>query len=174
MYPVWWRSSLQACHFWTSAWNARPWKRPFAVGCYVFIFLALFGLGALSYKGDHGDAGYDAQLTSQAKATEEFMKQPFQPEVVGASVGGNAASADPLVAQGKKLFAARACSACHGEGGTGGPIAPALTGIQKKFDADHLAAMLTTPTPQMKAKGMPPVTLPPADMKALVAYLESL
>jgi hypothetical protein len=28
----------------------RPWKRPVAVTIYVFIFLALFGLGALSYR----------------------------------------------------------------------------------------------------------------------------
>ncbi len=65
----------------------RPWKRPFAIGCYVCIFLALFGLGALSYHSDHADAGYDAQLTAQAKATEDFMKQPFQEEVVGGPAG---------------------------------------------------------------------------------------
>lgn len=154
----------------------RPWKRPFAIGCYVCIFLALFGLGALSYHSDHADAGYDSQLTAQAKATEDFMKQPFQEEVIGGPATGaaSAAAVDPEIAKGKKLFAAKACSACHGEGGTGGPIAPALTGIQKKLDAAHLAAVLETPTPEMTKKGMPPVKLPPEDMKALVAYVSSL
>ena len=153
----------------------RPWKRPFAVGCYVFIFLALFGLGGQSYRSDHGDPGYDAQLTAQAKATEEFMKQPFEEEVIGGpATSASAAANDPLVAQGKKLFAAKACSACHGQDGAGGPIAPALAGIHKRFDADHLTALLESPTPQMTAKGMPPVKLAPADMKALVAYVGSL
>jgi len=59
----------------------RPWKRPVAVGAYVFIFLALFGLGGLSHQSDHADPGYDSQVTAQAKATEEFMKKPFEPEV---------------------------------------------------------------------------------------------
>ena len=74
----------------------RPWKRPFAIGCYVCIFLALFGLGALSYHSDHGDAGYDAQLTAQAKATDEFMKQPFQEEVVGGAATGGARRPQPI------------------------------------------------------------------------------
>ena len=33
---------------------------------------------------------------------------------------------------------------------------------------------LKTPTPEMTKKGMPPVKLPPDDMKALVAYVSSL
>ena len=61
----------------------RPWKRPVAVGTYVFVFIALFGLGARSYTSDHGDAGYNAQLIAQQKATEEFMQKPFEPETTG-------------------------------------------------------------------------------------------
>ncbi len=154
----------------------RPWKRPIAVGCYVFIFLALFGLGGLSYHSDHSDPGYDAQLIQQGKATADFMKQPFEAEVVGAGAAAASAApaADPLVAKGKKLFEGNACSACHGEGGAGGPIAPALVGIHKKFDADHLTAVLKTPTAKMTAGGMQPVSLSPDDLKALVAYLGSL
>jgi mono/diheme cytochrome c family protein len=153
----------------------RPWKRPFAVGCYVFIFLALFGLGGLSYRGDHADPGYDAQLTAQAKATDDFMKQPFQPEVSGgATAAASAASSDPQVAQGAKVFTAHFCNACHGTNGAGGPMAPALTGIHKRLDADHLVALFNAPTEKMTKGGMPKVTLPDADMKALVAYLGSL
>ncbi len=153
----------------------RPWKRPFAVGCYVFIFLALFGLGGLSYRADHADAGYDAQLIAQGKATEEFMKQPFEAEVVGGvAATASSAAVDPLVAQGSKIFSAKFCNACHGAGGSGGPAAPALKGIHNKLDADHLTTLLNAPTAKMSAAGMRPVDLPAADMKALVAYLGSL
>jgi hypothetical protein len=57
----------------------RPWKRPIAVCTYCFDFLALFGLGAGSYRSDHRDPGYSAQLAAQAAQTEAFMHQPFQP-----------------------------------------------------------------------------------------------
>ena len=150
----------------------RPWKRPVAVGTYVFIFLALFGLGGLSYRSDHGDPSFEAQLIAQAKATDEFMKKPFEPEVSGVSAASQ--TSDPLVAQGSKIFSAHFCNACHGNGGVGGPAAPALKGIHQRLDADHLAALLQSPTPKMTAGGMQPLKLPPDEMKALVAYLGSL
>jgi len=150
----------------------RPWKRPVAVTVYVFIFLALFGLGGLSYRSDHGDPGYEAQLIAQAKATEEFMKEPFEAESPAAVVA--APAGDPLVAQGSKSFAAQSCNACHGDGGVGGPAGTALTGIHQRFDADHLATLLKSPTPKMTAGGMQPLDLPGDEMKALVAYLGSL
>jgi len=148
----------------------RPWKRPVAVTVYVFIFLALFGLGGLSYRSDHGDPGYEAQLIAQAKATEEFMKKPFEAEMPAAAE----ATSDPLAAQGKKTFAAQSCNACHGDGGAGGPAGAALTGIHQRFDADHLIHLLKSPTPKMMAGGMQSLDLPADEMKALVAYLSSL
>ena len=156
------------------AMERRPWKRPFAVGCYVCIFLALFGLGGLSYRSDHGDPGYDAQLKAQSKATEDYMKAPFEEEVSGAAAPVAAIAADPLVDQGSKLFASNSCNACHGDGGTGGPAGPALTGIHKRFDADHLTTLLKSPTAKMSGGGMQPVDLPADQMKALIAYLGSL
>ena len=62
----------------------------------------------------------------------------------------------------------------HGEGGVGTAAGPKLVGIHQKLSADQLTAIFKSPTPQMTAGGMPPVTLPPEDMKALVAYLGSL
>lgn len=77
----------------------RPWKRPVAVGTYTFIFLALFGLGWMSYYSDHSDPGYAAQLTAQQKATEDFMREPFQAEITQPSPSAApAATANPLVA----------------------------------------------------------------------------
>jgi len=153
----------------------RPWKRPVAVGTYVFIFLALFGLGGLSYQSDHGDPGYDAQLKAQAKATEAFMNKPFEAElsgVTGAAI--QAAAADPVTTQGRKIFESNGCNACHGDGGVGGAAGPSLTGIHQRLDADHLSSLMKTPSPKMITGGMQPTNLPPDDMKALVSYLSSL
>jgi mono/diheme cytochrome c family protein len=153
----------------------RPWKRPIAVGCYVFVFLALFGLGYQSYRSDHNDPGYAAQLAAQAKDTEEFMRQPFQPESTGGSVAGTApAGADPLVSKGKEIYTAQSCNACHGDAGVGTAAAPKLTGIGERFSADQLATVLKAPTPKRVAGGMPPLDVPADQMSALVAYLEAL
>jgi ubiquinol-cytochrome c reductase cytochrome b subunit len=153
----------------------RPWKRPIAVGTYVFIFLALFGLGFISYRSDHADPGYAAQLTAQAKDTAEFMRQPFEPEVAQVAVAGVAPSAaDPLAAKGKLIYEAQSCNACHGDGGVGTPAAPKLTGLANHFPKDQLATVLRTPTPKMIAGGMSPLDLPADQINALVSYLEAL
>lgn len=153
----------------------RPWKRPVAVGCYVFVFLALFGLGYQSYRGDHNDPGYAAQLAAQERDTEEFMKQPFQPETSGASVAGSAAAAaDPLVAKGKGIYEAQSCNACHGDQGAGTAAAPKLAGIGQHMSKEQLATLLESPTPKMVAGGMSPLNLPKEDLGALTSYLASL
>ncbi len=151
----------------------RPWKRPLAVGTYVFIFLALFGLGVTSYRSDHGDPGYAAQLVAQQKATEEFMKQPFAPEAAQSSILA-AAPADPLVAQGAQIYQAQSCNACHGDAGVGTAAAPKLVNIRQRVSAEQLVALLKSPSAKMIAGGMAPLDLPSPSMKALVAYLESL
>jgi hypothetical protein len=55
----------------------------------------------------------------------------------------------------------------------GTAAAPALVGIGAKFPPDKLAELLKRPTAKMNAGGMPPVDLPPDDLKALIAYVES-
>jgi ubiquinol-cytochrome c reductase cytochrome b subunit len=152
----------------------RPWKRPIAVGTYCFVFLALFGLGNISYRSDHNDAGYAAQLTAQAKQTEDFMHQPFEPELSG-TAGAIVASApaDPVGAAGNAVFEAQSCNACHGDSGVGG-AAPKLTGIGARYPKGQLTALLKAPTPKMGAGGMQALDLPPDQMDALVAYIEGL
>lgn len=154
----------------------RPWKRPIAVGTYVFILLALFGLGAISYRSDHNDPSYAAQLIAQQKATEEFMRQPFAPEVTQAasSTLPAATPADPLVAQGAQIYQAQSCNACHGEAGVGTAAAPKLSGIGSRLNRDQIAALLKRPTPRMVTGGMAPLDLPAPSMQALAAYLASL
>ena len=82
--------------------------------------------------------------------------------------------ADPLAAKGKTIFDGQSCNACHGDGGVGTAAAPALVGIGKKFSPDQLAELFKHPTAKMNAGGMPPIDLPPDDLKALIAYVENL
>ena len=86
----------------------------------------------------------------------------------------NVTLADPLAAKGKTIFEGQSCNACHGDGGAGTAAAPALVGINAKFSPDQLVELFKHPTTKMNAGGMPPVDLPPHDLKALIAYVESL
>jgi ubiquinol-cytochrome c reductase cytochrome b subunit len=153
----------------------RPWKRPVAMGAYLFVMCALVGLGLRSQYLDKRDPGIAKQLAKQKTEEDEYMHKPFEPELSSASlVAVNVALADPLAAKGKTIFEAQTCNACHGDGGVGTAAAPALIGVGAKFSSDQLAALLKHPTAKMTAGGMPSVNLPDDDMKALIAYVESL
>ncbi len=153
----------------------RPWKRPVAMGAYAFVLFALVGLGLRSHYLDRHDAGVAQQLAKQRSEEEEFMRKPFEPELSSASLAAaNVALADPLAAKGKTIFEAQSCNGCHGDGGVGTAAAPALVGIAAKLPPKRVAELFKHPTPKMTAGGMPPIDLPPDDLKALVAYVQSL
>jgi ubiquinol-cytochrome c reductase cytochrome b subunit len=153
----------------------RPWKRPIAMGSYAFVMLALVGLGLRSEYLDHHDPGVAQQLAKQDATEAEFMHKPFEPELSSGSLAAaNVALADPVAAKGKTIFEGQSCNACHGDGGVGTAAAPALTGVSAKFNAEQLTELLKHPTAKMTAGGMTPVDLPPDDLKALIAYVESL
>ena len=153
----------------------RPWKRPAAMGAYVFVMVALVGLALRSQYQDRRDPGVAQQLAKQRSEEDEYARKPFEPELSAASLAAaNVALADPLAAKGKTVFEAQSCNACHGDAGVGTAAAPPLVGIGKKFSPDQLAELLKHPTTKMTAGGMPPVDLPPDDLKALIAYVESL
>ena len=150
----------------------RPWKRPFSVGAFTAVFVALGFFGVQSHREDMQSPGVAAQLRKQRQHEEEFMKEPFQPEVVGASAGG--AATNPLAGKGQSLFTAQGCDACHGENGTGTAAAPKLTRIGIKYDSAKLESLLKSPTSNMQLAGMQPVDMKQDDLDALVAYLQSL
>ena len=153
----------------------RPWKRPIAMGAYAFVLFVLVGLGLRSQYLDKHDAGIAQQLVKQENEQDEFMRKPFQPELSSASLAAaNVALADPLAAKGKTIFEAQSCNACHGDAGVGTAAAPALVGIATKFPPEQLTSLLKHPSSKMTAGGMPPVDLPPDDLKALITYVESL
>jgi ubiquinol-cytochrome c reductase cytochrome b subunit len=153
----------------------RPWKRPVAMGAYAFVLVALVGLGLRSQYLDKHDPGIAQQLAKQRTEEDEYMRKPFEPELSSASLAAaNVALADPLAAKGKTIFEAQSCNACHGDNGVGTAAAPALAGIAAKFSPEQLAQLFKHPTAKMTAGGMPAVDLPPDELKALIAYVESL
>jgi ubiquinol-cytochrome c reductase cytochrome b subunit len=153
----------------------RPWKRPIAMAAYSIVVFSLVGLGLRSQYLDQHDPGVTQQLAKQQAEEDAYMHKPFEPELSSASLAAaNVILADPLAAKGKTIFEGHSCNACHGDGGVGTAAAPALVGISAKFSPDQLAELFKHFTAKMKAGGMPPIDLPPDDLKALIAYLESL
>jgi mono/diheme cytochrome c family protein len=153
----------------------RPWKRPAAMGAYAFVLFSLVSLGLRSQYLDRHNPGVAQQLAKQVAEEDEYMRKPFEPELSSASLAAaNVALADPLAAKGKTIFEGQSCNACHGDGGVGTAAAPALIGIGTTFPPDKLVELFKHPTTKMTAGGMPPIDLPPDDLKALIAYVESL
>jgi ubiquinol-cytochrome c reductase cytochrome b subunit len=150
----------------------RPWKRPWSVGTFAGVFIALAFFGIQSHREDLKSPGVAAQLQKQQQHEEEFMRTAFQPEVVGASVVGTTINSQ--VGKGQILFTAQGCNACHGENGVGTAAAPKLSGIASKYDSAKLDALLKSPTTAMQLGGMQPVDLKQEDVDALIVYLKSL
>jgi mono/diheme cytochrome c family protein len=145
------------------------------MGAYTFVVVALVGLGLRSQYLDRHDSGVAQQLAKQKSEEDEYARKPFEPELSSATLAAaNAALGDPLAAKGKAVFEAQSCNACHGDGGVGTAAAPALIGINAKMSSDQIAELFKHPTAKMTAGGMPPIDLPPEELKALIAYVESL
>lgn len=150
----------------------RPWKRPLSVGAFAAVFAALGFFGVQSHRQDEKNPGVATQLEKQRQHEEEFMKEPFQPELVGAS--GGAEPTNALAGKGQTLFTAQGCNSCHGDNGVGTAAAPKLIGVGKKFDSAKLESLLKSPNSAMQLGGMEAVDLKQADLDALVNYLQSL
>ena len=97
----------------------------------------------------------------------------------------SAAAASPAFAQeakkGEAVYTAQKCSVCHQIAGKGNKANP-LDGVGAKLKADEIKEWIVKPT-EMAAKAKstkkPPMpakygSLPPADIDALVAYMQSL
>jgi len=166
---------IVALPFFDRSIERRPWKRPVAMGAYTFVLLALVGLGLRSQYLDSHDPSVAQQLAKQKSEEQDYMRKPFEPELSSATLAAaNVALADPQAAKGKVIFVSQSCNACHGDGGVGTAAAPVLLGFNAKFSPDQLADLFKHPTAKMNAGGMPLVDLPPDDLKALIAYVESL
>jgi nitric oxide reductase subunit C len=132
---------------------------------------------------------YDAR--AYKSETNPFYRSYWPPRPMSAekSQAAAPANADPLVAEGAKLFHANqlaSCETCHQVGGQGGTIGPDLSQVgspdhKSRYgaatDAKFLATKLVDPgadTPQ-KSSAMPSFKgLPDRERQAIVAYLLSL
>jgi mono/diheme cytochrome c family protein len=94
-----------------------------------------------------------------------------------AAAGQDAAA----VKKGQAVYDAQKCSTCHQIAGKGNKVSP-LDGVGKKLSAEEIRQWIVNPTEmtaKTKSTKKPPMPakygkLPPADIDALVAYLQSL
>jgi mono/diheme cytochrome c family protein len=84
------------------------------------------------------------------------------------------------VKRGEAVYAEQKCSLCHSIAGKGNAKG-SLDGVGKKLSADDIKQWIVNPkemTAKTKAERKPPMraypNLPPADVDALVAYLQTL
>jgi cytochrome c oxidase subunit II len=95
------------------------------------------------------------------------------------------APATPLQLAGLRYFTTRECSSCHNVGGTaaGGQVAPDLTHFASRrsiaagtlpMNKGNLYGWVADPQSLKPGNHMPTVGLAPAELHAVVAYLESL
>jgi len=101
--------------------------------------------------------------------------------MAGVAVSPAAAQDAAAVQKGKAVYAAQKCSICHLAEGKGNKISP-LDGVGAKLSAEQIHEWIVDPkAAATKAKSTKkPVMpdkyskLPPADVDALVAYMQSL
>lgn len=103
--------------------------------------------------------------------------------VLALTVGATPALAgdEAQVKKGAEVYAAQKCSMCHSIAGKGNKMNP-LDGVGAKLKAEELKAWIVDPkgmTAKTKSTKKPPMPakydkLPPADIDAMVAYMQSL
>jgi ubiquinol-cytochrome c reductase cytochrome b subunit len=153
----------------------RPWRRPIAVGIFLAIMATLITFGWLSRHEDQLDPAIAKQVAKQNEETEQFMREPFEPEAAASSLSAPVVAVlDPAAAAGKKVFGSESCDACHGENGEGTPVGPKLSGATAQKSPEELTKLLRHPTAKMIEGEMKPVEVSDEDLKALVAYIKSL
>lgn len=108
--------------------------------------------------------------------------------LAGCGAGGDSAGELSALAQeGRELASARGCAACHGDRGQG-TVGPAWTGLAGSTvqlegggtviaDGSYLRRAILEPDAEIVAGytiAMPEVSLTPAEVDAIVAYIEEL
>jgi ubiquinol-cytochrome c reductase cytochrome b subunit len=127
---------------------------------------------------------------AQGLAVASKVVAPPAPERQTAAPGSSAPTATPPAAaaglaavgqptnsqpqRGEAFFTARGCTVCHGIGGVGTKMGPALAAFSKTLTPAALTSLLQHPNNKMQAGGMPATNMSAADMSALVAYLQHL
>lgn len=152
-----------------------PWKRPLGVTLMIVGLAFVITLGWVSYVQDSSNPTVAKQLAFQAKQAEEYTAAPFKVQVLGIPAAA-AASTNPEIALGEKVFTTEGCIACHGQGGVGTAIAPKLVGIVTKLGGpDKFIYLVQHRNAAMVKGGMPDFSsLTKKQMSNLAAYVGSL
>jgi mono/diheme cytochrome c family protein len=90
---------------------------------------------------------------------------------------GNASAlqdAPEVVARGAQIYQANQCGMCHMVNGAGASMGPALNGLSKRRAQSWVTQHFANPEKLSPGSIMPPYSLPPRDMDALIEYLFSL
>lgn len=131
-----------------------PRRRPMAVLLVVFIYTAL---GVLTHLGH--TAPWSPEMTA-------WSGDPVPTRIVE--------NASPLQLQGAVVFQNKQCRNCHSLDGIGGKRGPDLTHVGQRLTLDQLVDQVSNGTPgggNMPAYGK---QMSPAEMTALVKFLQSL
>lgn len=118
--------------------------------------------------------GMHGHMHGEAMGGRKGSSATAQPAGSGAAkTKASSAAQRELAATGKRIFLAKSCRICHGSEGTGTAAAPSLVGIGSKYSEEKIADLIRHPA----TSRMPPFSataLSDADLKAVIAYLETL
>jgi len=131
-----------------------PSRRPVAVLCVVVIYATF---AALTYQG--ATSAWSPQMTA-------WSSDPIPEELVRRCT--------PLRLQGAALFQSKNCRNCHALNGSGGQRGPDLIAVGTRLTRGQLIDQISNGTPgggNMPAYGK---QISPAEMTALVEFLENL
>ncbi|MDQ2929999.1 MAG: cytochrome b N-terminal domain-containing protein [Gemmatimonadota bacterium] len=113
-----------------------------------------------------------AKESSSAGKTKAGASKSDSTPGVEIAAGASGRPMNQLELQGKGVFEAQSCGACHGMDGEGGTwAAPALANSGKSFPAALLVGLLQHPSVRMREGGMPVVSVSGRELAALAAYV---
>ena len=115
-------------------------------------------MGLMSVRDDRRDPSIAKQVAKQREETEQFMREPFEPEpAIGSLAAANVALARSARCRRQKIYEGESCDACHGENGIGTDAGPKLSGATAQKSAEELSNLLRHPDGKMIEGEMKPV-----------------
>jgi ubiquinol-cytochrome c reductase cytochrome b subunit len=154
VFPVVLIAALFVVPFVNNRGERAPSRRPVAVLAVVVIYTAF---GVLTYQGASSPWSPEMTAWSGAPVPEKMVQ-----------------GSSPLRLQGALVFQVKDCRNCHALDGSGGRRGPDLTAVGQRLTRDQLIDQVSNGTPgggNMPAYGG---QISPAEMTALIAFLEGL
>ncbi|MEO7043047.1 MAG: c-type cytochrome, partial [Gemmatimonadaceae bacterium] len=128
----------------------------------------------VAYLQNLGSVHAAAPATHAAPSGPPATRAP-QTGSIKSSIDAQSSPLNQLAVDGQLIFEAHSCGTCHGMHGVGGTwAAPALANTGKNFPPALLVTLFQHPTVRMQTGGMPVVSLSPAELQALAAYVSAI